>query len=321
MQSIFIQISGGMTSDVDDVILTLAEQVRCGVQDKRPDLVDSVIILHGNARPHKAECVPQLLRHWRWKELEHLQDSPDISLCDFDLIPKIKELIRGRVLVTLVVNLAGLTTGSAGLFFREIVLTLFLQRGTGEGWRHQRPPYQDFGHRPDFPLCLTPSSVRAGKGDTRFGYGSSSPLDIGILKSIHTRSQVNSLPELSSDHNPVHFYFRLKTKFEVPPPQLFTNWNIFKNELLDTNNLNFMNATNTNEIDSQIQLLTTQIINVQAKASKPIYHSYNPLLRGELKTLIKDRNKAKKQNPIQNQTAHLQLQTKNVVRISSLSLR
>ncbi|GFR31019.1 HTH_48 domain-containing protein [Trichonephila clavata] len=57
--------------------------------------MDSAIILHDNARPHKAECVRQLLRRWGWEELEHSQYSPDILPCDFDLIPKIKEPIRG----------------------------------------------------------------------------------------------------------------------------------------------------------------------------------------------------------------------------------
>ncbi|GFR26874.1 histone-lysine N-methyltransferase SETMAR [Trichonephila clavata] len=79
----------------------LVRQVRRGVQDKRPDLVvDCVIILHGNARPHKAECVRQQLRRWGWVELEHPPYSSDISPCDFDLISKIKEPIRGRRFVT-----------------------------------------------------------------------------------------------------------------------------------------------------------------------------------------------------------------------------
>ncbi|GFT07578.1 uncharacterized protein TNCV_4045421 [Trichonephila clavipes] len=40
----------------------LVRQVRCGVRNKRPDLVDRAKFLHDNARPHKAECVRQLLR-------------------------------------------------------------------------------------------------------------------------------------------------------------------------------------------------------------------------------------------------------------------
>ncbi|XP_035212735.1 histone-lysine N-methyltransferase SETMAR-like [Stegodyphus dumicola] len=74
----------------------MVRQVQRGVRDKRLDLVDSTIILHDNARPHKAECVRQLFRRWEWEELEHPPYSADLSLCDLDLIPKIKEPIRGR---------------------------------------------------------------------------------------------------------------------------------------------------------------------------------------------------------------------------------
>ncbi|PRD23667.1 UNVERIFIED_CONTAM: Histone-lysine N-methyltransferase SETMAR [Trichonephila clavipes] len=63
----------------------LVRQVRHGVRDKRPDLVDSAIIQHDNTRPHKAECVRQLLRRRGWEELEH---------------PPIKKPIRGRWFVT-----------------------------------------------------------------------------------------------------------------------------------------------------------------------------------------------------------------------------
>ncbi|GFW35437.1 uncharacterized protein TNCV_2612361 [Trichonephila clavipes] len=69
-------------------------------RDKRLDLADSAIILQDNARPHKAECVRQLLRRWGWEELEHPPYSLDISSCDFDLIPKIKKPIRGRWFAT-----------------------------------------------------------------------------------------------------------------------------------------------------------------------------------------------------------------------------
>ncbi|GFQ78420.1 histone-lysine N-methyltransferase SETMAR [Trichonephila clavata] len=39
----------------------MVQQAQSGIRDKRPDLVDSAIILHNKGRQHKAECVPQLL--------------------------------------------------------------------------------------------------------------------------------------------------------------------------------------------------------------------------------------------------------------------
>ncbi|GFT75595.1 uncharacterized protein TNCV_1135601 [Trichonephila clavipes] len=74
--------------------------VRLGAWYKRPDLVDIAIILNDNARPHKEECAWQLPQRWEWEKLEHPPCSPDISPCDFDLILKIKEPIRGRRFAT-----------------------------------------------------------------------------------------------------------------------------------------------------------------------------------------------------------------------------
>ena len=55
-----------------------------------------VIILHDNATPHKAICVRDLLRHWRWEVLKHLPYSPDLLPCDYDLIPKFKAPLHGH---------------------------------------------------------------------------------------------------------------------------------------------------------------------------------------------------------------------------------
>ena len=48
------------------------------------------------ATPHKAICVRDLLRHWRWEVLEHPPYSLDLLPCDYDLIPKLKALLRGH---------------------------------------------------------------------------------------------------------------------------------------------------------------------------------------------------------------------------------
>ena len=67
------------------------------VRRKRPQL-QNVIILHDRptAAPHKAICVRDLLRRWRWEVLEHPPYSPDLSPCDYDLIPKLKAPLRGH---------------------------------------------------------------------------------------------------------------------------------------------------------------------------------------------------------------------------------
>ena len=47
-----------------------------------------------NATPHKEISVRDLLRRWRWEILEHTPNSPDLSPCDYDLIPKFKAPLR-----------------------------------------------------------------------------------------------------------------------------------------------------------------------------------------------------------------------------------
>ena len=48
------------------------------------------------ATPHKAICVRDMLRRWRWEVLEHPPYEPDLSPCDYDSIPKLKAPFRGH---------------------------------------------------------------------------------------------------------------------------------------------------------------------------------------------------------------------------------
>jgi len=72
--------------------------LRRALRKKRPHFLgeNTPIILHDNARPHVTGVVNQLLARWQWEVLYHPPYSPDISPCDFDLIPKVKEPLRGR---------------------------------------------------------------------------------------------------------------------------------------------------------------------------------------------------------------------------------
>ncbi|PNF41575.1 hypothetical protein B7P43_G12101 [Cryptotermes secundus] len=53
------------------------------------------IILQDSARPHAAQTVADLFDRWGWEMLYHPPYSPDLSPCDFDLIPEMKEPLRG----------------------------------------------------------------------------------------------------------------------------------------------------------------------------------------------------------------------------------
>ncbi|PNF28316.1 hypothetical protein B7P43_G04757 [Cryptotermes secundus] len=62
---------------------------------QRHFLQNPPINLQDNARPHAAQAVADLFDQWSWEVLYHPPYSPDLSPCDFDLIPKIKEPLHG----------------------------------------------------------------------------------------------------------------------------------------------------------------------------------------------------------------------------------
>ena len=72
--------------------------LRRALRKKRPHFLgeNTPIILYDSDRPHVAGVVNQLLARWQWEVLFHPPYSPDISTCDFDLLPKVKETLRGR---------------------------------------------------------------------------------------------------------------------------------------------------------------------------------------------------------------------------------
>ncbi|GFU63041.1 probable RNA-directed DNA polymerase from transposon X-element [Trichonephila clavipes] len=82
--------------------------------------------------------------------------------------------------------------------------------------------------------------------------------------------------------------------FEIPPPQLYTNWNLFTKNLANNDNLYFPQANSTPEIESQVNDLTSEILTAHGNASKPMIHREPPFVQGELKQLFRERNRARK---------------------------
>ena len=88
-------MSHGETVSAQYYAAYLQNHLRRAVRHKRPQLLN-VIILHDNSTPHKAIRVRDLLRRWMCEVLEHPPYSPDLSPCDYDLIPKLKAPLRGH---------------------------------------------------------------------------------------------------------------------------------------------------------------------------------------------------------------------------------
>ncbi|GFY66418.1 uncharacterized protein TNIN_476402 [Trichonephila inaurata madagascariensis] len=128
----------------------------------------------------------------------------------------------------------------------------------------------------------------------RYGTDSASTLDILARKNLIWPCTADSISELSSDHNPVRFHFPRTSNFEMPPPQLNTTWSIFTNILANPDNFELPTANSTQEIDSQVSNLTNEILNARMNSLNLFYHSEQPYVQGELKELIKERNKARK---------------------------
>ncbi|GFX37832.1 uncharacterized protein TNCV_3116801 [Trichonephila clavipes] len=115
----------------------------------------------------------------------------------------------------------------------------------------------------------------------RYGTDSASTLDYALIKNLIWPCTADSIPELSSDHNPVRFHFPRTSNFAIPPPQLNTTWSIFTKILANSDNFFLPTANSTHEIDSQVSNLTDEILNAHASASRPFYHTEQPYVQGQ----------------------------------------
>ncbi|GFU83978.1 uncharacterized protein TNCV_4517701 [Trichonephila clavipes] len=128
----------------------------------------------------------------------------------------------------------------------------------------------------------------------RFGIASATIIDYALIKNLNWPCKIDSTSELSSDHNPIKLHFPKTANFELSPPQLNTNWNVFTKTFANTENLYLPQASSTSEIESQVRELSSEILNAHVKASRPMIHSEPPYVQGELNHLFRERNKARK---------------------------
>ena len=62
-------------------------------KQKRQQLLENgVILFHDNAPAHVTQSFLDMLDAWDWEVLQHPPYSPDISPCDFFLIPQLRKL-------------------------------------------------------------------------------------------------------------------------------------------------------------------------------------------------------------------------------------
>ncbi|GBN08905.1 RNA-directed DNA polymerase from mobile element jockey, partial [Araneus ventricosus] len=128
---------------------------------------------------------------------------------------------------------------------------------------------------------------------TRFGNHSASTIDLAIVREFLYPYDIISLPELSSDHNPVllNFYF----KYSIPSinGKTKTNWNKFRNQINSADNLNNFNTNSTTDLDLLVEKFETQILDARIAASNPIPNSQN-YIDPRIRELNNERNFVRK---------------------------
>ncbi|GFX26794.1 probable RNA-directed DNA polymerase from transposon X-element [Trichonephila clavipes] len=132
-------------------------------------------------------------------------------------------------------------------------------------------------------------------------------IDIALIKNFYYPFTINSIDDLSSDHNPVFLNFSFKLAIEPPNPRaVSTDWYAFKNNL--NNNLTLFDfhpndINNTNDLEQKISEFTDVVIETHSHASRPIETDRRNFTPQHINRLLKLKNHLRKRyhqtlNPI-----------------------
>ncbi|GFU32521.1 RNA-directed DNA polymerase from mobile element jockey [Trichonephila clavipes] len=139
---------------------------------------------------------------------------------------------------------------------------------------------------------LTNLNIAYLDSPTRFGINSANTLDIAVIKNFYYPYTINSLHDLSSDHNPVLLNFTLK-KDVTNPRAVHTNWPLFSKQLntkLSLINYHPNSINSGTDIDQKISEFTETVRAARSHASRPmetLHKSYTP---PHIHNLIKQKN-------------------------------
>ncbi|GFY15706.1 hypothetical protein TNCV_1283511 [Trichonephila clavipes] len=107
---------------------------------------------------------------------------------------------------------------------------------------------------------------------------------------------MDSIPELSSDHNPVFLNFSLTSPIHQDNARAVTTcWSDFRNNLKSSVHLwDFSGIRNPNVLEDKISFLTAAICSAHQQASKPIENKKHSFTPNHIHELIYIKNKAKR---------------------------
>ncbi|GFX02155.1 RNA-directed DNA polymerase from mobile element jockey [Trichonephila clavipes] len=126
------------------------------------------------------------------------------------------------------------------------------------------------------------------------GYNSASTIDFALTRRFHWRTSVNSVSELSSDHNPIILNFKTSIKFDFPTRTVTTDWNLFRHTLKTNTSFRPITAHSREDIEKLTTDITSNILRAYDLSSKPVRNNNKTYIDSDLKSLFKQRNRARK---------------------------
>ncbi|GFR15837.1 RNA-directed DNA polymerase from mobile element jockey [Trichonephila clavata] len=85
---------------------------------------------------------------------------------------------------------------------------------------------------------------------TRYGTASASTIDYALVKNLNWPCTIESIPELSSDHNPINLHFPRTTQFQLPHLNSPLPGK-FRSILSNPNNFYLPDANSSDEVDTK----------------------------------------------------------------------
>ncbi|GFV33617.1 RNA-directed DNA polymerase from mobile element jockey [Trichonephila clavipes] len=118
--------------------------------------------------------------------------------------------------------------------------------------------------------------------------------DFALTRHFDWRTSVNSVSELSSDHNPIILNFKTFIKFDFPTRTVTTDCNLFKHTLKTNTSFRPITAHSREDIEKLTTDITSNILHTYELSSRPVLNKNKTYIDSDLKSLFKQRNKARK---------------------------
>ncbi|GBO20729.1 RNA-directed DNA polymerase from mobile element jockey [Araneus ventricosus] len=128
---------------------------------------------------------------------------------------------------------------------------------------------------------------------TRYGSYSASTIDLTLIKNFLFPYEIHSIPEMSSDHNPVMVCFFLKYQLPDTKGNSKINWNRYRDNIRKYCDINICNLNSADKIDNLADNIENIIINAKNASLIPIKNKPQ-VIDAEIRKLNNERNYARR---------------------------